>query len=259
MKKTKYLLLFLSLSFQAIAAVPEWGKTGHRTVGEIATNHLHRKALRAVSDLLDGQGLAVVSTYADEIKSDKHYQEFYTWHYVNKPLDTDYRVAEKNPAGDLAKGIEHCLSVIRDKSASRKDRAFYLKMLVHLVGDLHQPLHVGRRADKGGNDVPVRWFYKRTNLHAVWDSKMIGQYEMAYTELAANSHKLSKKEIKQLQQGTVTDWVNETGQLASVVYASAAAEENLSYRYMYDHFDLLRNQLQKGGIRLAKLLNDLFA
>ena len=130
-------------------------------------------------------------------------------------------------------------------------------MLVHFIGDLHQPLHVGRVSDKGGNDFQVNWFNRGTNMHRVWDSQMIDSFNMTYSELASNTDMLSKAQIKELQKGTVVDWVNETKGLAQMVYNSAKSGEKLSYRYMYDHFQTVRNQLQKGGIRLAKVLTDI--
>ena len=152
-----------------------------------------------------------------------------------------------------------CKSVILDESTSKQDKVFYLKLLVHFMGDLHQPMHVGRKEDKGGNTVQVKWFGSGTNLHSVWDSKMIEHYNMTYTELAENANKISKEQVAFLQQGTVVDWVNDTQTYAIKVYASAEVGEKLGYNYMYTNFEMARSQLQKGGIRLAKVLNDLFA
>jgi len=260
MQSFKILLIALgfSVSVQTHAATPGWGKTGHRTVGAIAQQHLAKKTNRAIREILGSASLAMVANFADDIKSDKRYRAFYTQHYVNKPLDVLYHDAAKNPTGDLLTGIEKCIAVLSSKESTKEDRAFYLKMLVHFIGDLHQPLHVGRAEDKGGNSIRLEWFYKKTNLHSVWDSKMIDFYQMSYTELSENATALSKKQVRYLQQGTLEDWVNESGVLAEKVYASAKEGENLKYRYMYDHFGLVRSQLQKGGIRLAKVLNDIF-
>ena len=131
-------------------------------------------------------------------------------------------------------------------------------MLVHLVGDLHQPLHIGQKEDKGGNTVQVQWFGQGTNLHTVWDSKMIEEWNMSYLELANNAKDLSKDEIKAIEKGTVVDWVDEVHEITKEVYKSAKKGENLKYRYSYDHFGTVRTQLQKGGIRLAKILNEIF-
>jgi len=237
---------------------PEWGPTGHRATGKIAENHLTNKALRKIDKLLKGQSLAFVSTYGDEIKSDKRYNEFYSWHYVNMPLDSNYEESEKNPKGDLVTGIHKCISVLKDDNSSEEDKVFYLKLLVHFIGDLHQPMHIGRAEDKGGNTIQVQWFGKGTNLHRVWDENMIEEWKMSYLELADNTEDLSKEQIKSIQNGSIVDWVHDTHELSKTTYASVEVGENLRYRYSYDHFGTVRKQLQKGGIRLAKLLNDIF-
>ena len=124
--------------------------------------------------------------------SDKKFNEFYSWHYVNMDLNQKYSDAEKNPKGDLVTGINKCIQVLKDENSAEEDKVFYLKMLVHFVGDLHQPLHIGQKEDKGGNTIQVQWFGKGTNLHTVWDSKMIEEWNMSYLELAKNSSNLSK-------------------------------------------------------------------
>jgi len=256
--KLVILFLFISISTYATGNTVIWGQTGHRVVGEIAYSHLTNKAKRNIEKLLNGEGLAIISTYADEIKSDKKYREFGTWHYVNFKDGESYETSEKNPKGDLLQGIKKCQEVISNPDASKEEKIFYVKLLVHLLGDLHQPLHIGRSEDRGGNNIKVQWFRGTTNLHSVWDTKMIESYNMTYTELSSNLNKFSKNQRKAIQEGTVLDWVNETRFLTMKVYESAKVDENLSYRYMYENFATVKTQLQKGGLRLAKVLNELF-
>ena len=237
----------------------DWGNTGHRAVGEIAHKHLSKRIQRKIKKLLNGQSLAMVSTYADDIKSDDAYRKYYTWHYVNLNDDETYETSKKNPKGDLVTGIEKCKQVIMDANASKEAKVFHLKMLVHLIGDLHQPMHVGRVSDRGGNDFKVEWFYKKSNMHRVWDSEMLESFNMTYSELAANTDMLSRAQISKIQEGSIVDWVNESKEKAQEIYRSAKPDENLRYRYMYDHFKTVRTQLQKGGIRLAKVLTELFS
>lgn len=248
--------LFLSPS--TLNSAPIWGKTGHRVVGAIAENYLTAKTKRKLAKLLDNRSLAFSSTFADEIKSDDRYDSFYTWHYINMPFTTTYELSEKNPKGDLVSGITFCKNIIQDETSSEDDKSFYLKLLIHLIGDLHQPMHIGLEEDRGGNDIKLQWQFKDTNLHSVWDSKMIDDYGMSYTELADTVDHLSKNEVQEIQEGTVVDWVNETQQLTKKVYGSVKEGDNLRNEYSYLYFDTVRAQLQKGGIRLAKVLNELF-
>lgn len=237
----------------------DWGKTGHRATGEIASHYLTKTAKQKIHDLLNGASLAIVSTYGDEIKSDDRFDKYSPWHYVNLPsLETSYETAKKNPKGDLIQGIRTCISKLENDKTSKEKKIFYLKMLVHFVGDLHQPMHVGLAEDRGGNDIKVEWFWNRSNLHRVWDSEMINGYRMSYTELAENRKELSKKELRAMKKGSVLDWAKESQALAMKIYNDVENGDSLSYEYMYEWFPVVREQLQKGGVRLAAILNKIF-
>ena len=191
------LIAFLSTQF-LYAEGPIWGQTGHRVTGEIAQRYLTRKARKAIDKLLDGESLAEVSNYADDIKSDSRFREYGPWHYVNFPGDKTYREIEPSPAGDIVTGIQRCIEVLENDSSSEADKVFYLKLLIHFVGDLHQPMHIGRAEDRGGNDIQIRWFDQGSNLHRLWDSDMIDHYGMSYTELANKLPEPGKKELQRL-------------------------------------------------------------
>lgn len=130
-------------------------------------------------------------------------------------------------------------------------------MLVHLVGDLHQPLHTGLQEDKGGNAFQVQWFKTGTNLHAVWDTKMIEHFNMSYTQLAKTMPKLTKKQVQTIQAGNAATWMEESRDLVKKIYKTTSKGDALGYAYMYDYFDTLRACLQRAGIRLAGMLNKL--
>jgi len=251
------ILVFLSVQF-SFGNDMIWSKTGHRVVGDVAQEHLSRKAKKAISKILKGQSLAAVSNFGDEIKADRQFRKFSAWHYVNFPADMDYKDVEPSEHGDLVMGINTCISIIKNPNSSEADVAFYLKFLVHLIGDLHQPMHVGRLEDKGGNDIQVQWFGQGSNLHRVWDSNMINDYGMSFTELSDKLPMLSKNQIKELQKGDVYDWVEESQDIANELYDSVTVGEKIGYQYSYKWWGTVENQLQKGGIRLATVLNDIF-
>ena len=260
MKKLLFVLIFVLGSIASHATEEDWGKTGHRATAEIAENHLNKKAKKAIKELLNGHGLAFVANYADDIKSDPDYREYGPWHYVNMaPDQEEYDEALASEDGDLVQAIRKCIDVLKDKRASRDQKQFYLKMLVHFMGDLHQPFHVGRAADKGGNDIQVRWFNDGSNLHRVWDSEMIDFYQMSYTELAQNTRDLSKKQIKSIQSGSLLNWVYESREMVDGLYAEVNSGDKLGYKYMYVNMPTVLRQLQKGGLRLAEVLNDIYS
>lgn len=256
----KNLLLVFALLFSSfLSASEDWGRTGHRATGEVAEEYLSKKAKQKIAQLLDGQSLAFVSTYGDDIKSDPKYREYGPWHYVNlEKGETKYTEEKANPDGDLVMGIRKSIAVLKDPNASKEEKSFYLKMLVHFMGDLHQPLHAGRGEDKGGNDIQVRWFGQGSNLHRVWDSEMINDFQMSFTELAQSTDDLSKKEVQKIASGSVLAWMYESKELSNKVYNSVETGEKLGYEYMYKWFPVVHDQIQKGGIRLAKVLNDIF-
>lgn len=252
-------LLSLFLLFNSTDSLADWGKTGHRTTGEIAQRYLTPQALAMVNELLDNKSLALVSTYADEIKSDTLYRKYGTWHYVNYPFGSDYNVHPKSDKGDLMVGIDTAIQALKDPQRSKEEQAFHLKMLVHFIGDLHQPLHVGISKDRGGNRFQVQWFDEGTNLHRIWDSSLLDYYKMSYTELADTAPYLSQEEIKATASGTHYDWMRESRSLCEDVYAKTKVGANLKWDYAYLYMDTIRMQLQKGGIRLAMILNEVFA
>ena len=258
MKKLQFLILVILFSTIGVNASDDWGKKGHRATGEIAEKYLTKKTKKAIDKLLDGHTIAFVSNYGDEIKSDSKYRSFGPWHYVNFPFDKTYDTHPKSDKGDIIVGINTCIEILKDENSTREDKVFYLKMLIHFMGDLHQPLHNGLAEDKGGNDFQVRWFNEGTNLHVVWDTKMIEGYGMSYTELAESMNPLSKQQLQEIQKGTVLDWMYESKSLCEEVYKSTEIGEKLRYRYSYDYMDTVRFQLQKSGIRLAVILNDIF-
>tara|TARA_R110002012_G_scaffold19465_3_gene70225 strand:+ start:2108 stop:2878 length:771 start_codon:yes stop_codon:yes gene_type:complete len=255
MKKT--LLLLLLFPFIAFGNAI-WGKTGHRVTGQIAEEYLTGKAKRALDNLLDGHSLAFVSTFADDIKADRTYSKYSAWHYVNYPLGMSYKDSEKSEYGDIVMAIEECINKVKDENNTKEDRVFHLKMLIHFVGDLHQPMHASRAEDKGGNNIQVQWFGEGSNLHRVWDKNLIESYGMTYSELAAELIDVDRKERKAIQEGTIYDWVDESHEICAKLYDSVEIGEKLGYRYSYDYNELLFKQLQKGGLRLAKVLNDVF-
>ena len=250
------IIIILANPFHVLA--DDWGKTGHRVVGEIAEKHLSKKAKKSINDLLEGHGLAFVGNFGDDIKSDRKYDSFKPLHYVNFPFGSRYESYPKSEKGDIITAIYDCVKVLKDTESSKKEKVFYLKMLIHYIGDLHQPLHIGIEDDKGGNDFQVRWFGDGTNLHTVWDSKMLDSYNMSYTEVAANTDVLSKAELDTITSGTVLDWMYESRSLCEEIYENSKVGEKLGYNYMYQYMDTVRSQLQKGGVRLASLLNEIY-
>jgi hypothetical protein len=261
MKRTLLLLIgFLTISFSSFAW---WGQTGHRIVGEIADIHLNNKARKAIAEILGNESIAITSNWADFIKSDTSFNFLSPWHYMNVKQGLTQaqfnQVLAQDTVTDAYSRLNFLVAELKNRQLSPDKKKMYLRLLIHIVGDIHQPLHVGRFEDLGGNRVRVLWFGDSTNLHSVWDDKMIESQDLSYTEYVKAINHSTKDQRLQWQQQSMNEWFYESYQLAGKVYNSVTQPyQRLSFRYNYDHIGMLNNQLLKGGIRLAGLLNNIF-
>ena len=254
MKKIALLSIWALISLQSIG----WGATGHRIVGLIAERYLSKKAKKNIELVLKDETLAEVSNYMDFIKSDDAYRHMSPWHYATIPDGTTYENAGTPEQGDVIVTIQRLLQELRSKNFTDEDEAFALKCLVHLVGDVHQPLHVGNGDDRGGNDVKLTYFWENSNLHRVWDSGIIDQQKYSYTEYVNWIDHPSKQEIEVWQSSDVLDWAYESVECRKQCYETLPEDKKLSYRYNYDNIELVNQRLLQAGIRLASLLNELY-
>ena len=250
-------LRFLFYIFLSIISTLNWGSTAHRAMSEVASFYLTENANNKINEILDGETIVTVSTYADDIKSDSRYDRYYNWHFINMELDENYEDTVPSEKGDLFIAINRCLDILESDSATDSERSFYLKLLIHFIGDLHQPMHIGRYEDRGGNRIYVKWFGRNSNLHRVWDSDMINGYNMSYSELAENLPTPEKLEIE-FERDDLIDWVNEVHSYTRKIYNDVSVNDNLGYEYQYENFQTVRDLLLIGGLRLASVLNYLF-
>jgi hypothetical protein len=233
-----------------------WGATGHRATGLIADQYLNAKAKKRLKQILGQESLAMVSTWMDEIRSDSTYNFTTDWHWTTIPDGGKYEDIEANPDGKAVMMIEKFISELKSGKLSVRQQAEYVKMLVHMVGDIHQPLHVGKPGDRGGNDVKVKWAGGDSNLHRVWDSDMIDDTKLSYTEFAQFLGKPNAETIKKWQQTSVRDWTKESMALRPAVYN--IGKGSLGYRYSYVNLPSARERVLQAGIRIAGLLNDIY-
>jgi hypothetical protein len=260
--RSKYLvwLMAVVVSFSMMS----WGFTGHRTIAKIAENHLSIKAQTAIKDLLGDTSLAQISTYADEIRSKPEFKKTSGWHFINLPLGLSYHqfkkevkhLTEENVYGQLQKFENE----LKDPNATRAEKIFALKFIVHLVGDLHQPMHVSRESDQGGNKIQVTYDGKGTNLHSLWDTRLLEHQQLGYDELAAKFDVISKHEEKSWQKDPIIKWAYESYQSSSILYAELETRKDnkIDEAYYNQHIPLVQERIQKAGIRLAGVLNRIY-
>ncbi|MFY0688313.1 MAG: S1/P1 nuclease [Cyclobacteriaceae bacterium] len=250
-------ILLIALAILVVQSAFAWGQTGHRIVGKIAENHLSKKALKHISQILGTESLAEVANYMDFIKSDKQYRHLSPWHYCTIPNGKTYHEAGIPEEGDAIQAIDQFIQELKSKRFSMEDEAFALKCLIHLIGDIHQPLHVGNGIDKGGNDVKVEYFWNSSNLHRVWDSGIIDGQQYAYSEYVDWIDHVEKPKIFEWQNTSILDWANESKSVRAQVY-DFPENGKLNYQYNFNNIALVNQRLRQAGIRLAGVLNDIY-
>jgi S1/P1 Nuclease len=258
-KKIVLICLFFYLPFATIA----WGTEGHRIVGQIAESYLTKRAQKEINNILGTETLAMGSNWADFVKSDSTFNYLYNWHFINlKGGLTENELQaylEKDTATDAYTKINFLVLELKKKDLSRENKILYLRVLVHLVGDIHQPMHTGRPEDLGGNKIKVMWFNESKNLHQVWDDQLILFQQLSYTEYSAAINHTTEQERNEWQHDPVSKWVNQSYRLAEKIYGDIKEpDQKLGYNYNYNYLGILNQQLLKGGVRLAGLLNEIF-
>ena len=252
----KYKVIFILFMFLALQA-SSWGLTGHRVVGQVAEIYLTKKASKEVKKILGTESLADVANWMDFVKSEPKYDFMYNWHFVTIPDGETYETSEKEPKGDVIWALNKSIGELKSDTLTLEEQQHALKSLVHLVGDIHQPLHVGNGMDKGGNDVKIKYFWQNSNLHRIWDSGMIDGQNLSYSEWVLRINHTDKAQVAKWQNDGINVWAMESMAMRPSVY-DIGEQENLTYRYDYDHKAQVDHRLLQAGIRLAGVLNDIF-
>ena len=254
-------ICFLALQHQYVSA---WGLTGHRVIAEIAENHLNKKAKKNIHKIIGNQKLAYWSNWADFIKSDPDpaLNRTGSSHFVNTAANLNYdqfvQALGVSPEHNLYKTYKRIKAEAQQKNGSLKDQQQNLYFLIHILGDAHQPMHVSRAEDLGGNKIEVDFFGKKSNIHRVWDSELVDGEQYSYTEYARVLDIYSPSYYKQYTTTGLEQWLFESHEIANAIYDDVAKNANLRYEYGYKYKYIMENCLLKAGIRLAHELNEIY-
>ncbi len=234
--RLKTFILLLVLVSMWSPGIYAWGSRGHDIIVAIAERHISGKARDKIKCILDGKSMVYYSSWMDNIRGDKQYGARDAWHYANVDEGKSYETMKKNPEGDVYTALTFIIAQLKGGWLDKETETIYFKYMIHLVGDMHCPMHVGHLSDAGGNKTPARWFGAPTNLHAIWDDYLVDNVrKWSYTEWVENIDLLSKDEIEALSRGTIEDWLNETVEICAKVYAETPANANFDY-YMMNSF-----------------------
>ncbi|MBJ2184634.1 MAG: S1/P1 nuclease [Muribaculaceae bacterium] len=245
----------LSLSLAAFG----WGQKGHDTVVYIAENHLTDATKAAVDSLFDGKSPVYWANWLDNASHTPEYAYTKTWHYKNVDADRTYDDMPANPAGDAIGAIKQQIEILSNPATTKPEAQLALKILIHVVGDMHQPMHMGHATDLGGNRTKVKFFGRDTNLHSILDSNLVeSAHKWSYTEWQQQLDRLSPEEEVLVVQGTVDDWGRETIEITRDVYNFFQPGLNVSYDQVAYWAPTIEQQLLRGGLRLAHVLNTIY-
>lgn len=253
MKKLNAITIAILLTLKSFASFG-WGAFGHRLVGEIAKVYVNKSALDSVQKFLGETTWADASVWMDEIRSNRFYDYLKPMHYINVEEGKSYvKLNDDNIINELEKVIKE----LKNKDKLSKDEINQdLKILFHLIGDLHQPLHVGYGIDKGGNTIDVDFLGESTNLHRVWDTQIIEHQKSFKAELIEMSKHLTNEEIKKQKIVDVIGWMNDSRSYLPQVYAFKKGM--IDEQYISSVTPIMEKQILYAGIRLAGVLNYIF-
>ena len=253
--------LFLGLARPALA----WGRMAHCASARLAEARLSPQAKAIIRDLLEpGESLADASTWADE--NSREIRGSAGWHFVNVPVSAQhYDPRDCRRGGCVVSKIAEFRGALLDPHASRSRRRMALRFYVHLVQDLHQPMHVADRNDRGGNNLQLRYGrYDNTNLHQVWDSGLLYQGFRNETELARELEDLAHQpESANWLKGRIEDWADESLEVGRRAYLMPGSNrtlrsgDSLGREYERANLPLVTERVARSGVRLAFLLNEI--
>ena len=248
--------------FLPVSYTYAYGSLGHEIVGAVATTYLCPKAAAEVQRLLDGDSLGRASRWPDWIRKEPQWRKSRPWHFINVPDDGRITDVTGQPAGDVIWAIRTFADNLAEQNLSTAKRAEALRFLAHFIADVHQPLHVGRYTDRGGNKITVMVAGRKSNLHKFWDAQQLLKLDreiQGYDAAGqvASIRALADDRVAELQSVGVLDWARESKALRPTVYAFGESGE-LDAQYSVAALEITRLRLAAAGVRLAGALNEIF-
>lgn len=255
MKKLIFSLIMAAGTLSAFG----WGQKGHDATAYIAEQHLTPAALDSVAALFDGKSMVYWASWLDNASHTPEYAYSRTWHYKNIDAGVPYEKAKLNPDGDVVTAVREQIAILSDPVSTRSQKVLALKILVHCVGDMHQPMHMGHESDRGANYVKVKMFDKDSNLHSIWDSAMMNSaHAWSYSEWQQQLDRATPEEQAEIVKGNIDDWAKETYGIATRVYDYFPDGKKVSYNEVAAWTPIIEQQILRGGLRLAEVLNSIF-
>lgn len=259
MKKIIIAVLLFTIAIPIPSAFA-WGQEGHRIIGQIAYNHLNKKAKKKVNQILGEKGLIFWANWADEIKSDTIYPDSYDWHFqdLNAGMTEAELLSTLTNYPTEGGNLWRVMDSLTAKLAQNPTDFDALRFLIHLAGDRFCPMHTAHLDDLGGNKIKLQWFGQNSNLHRVWDTDLIAARGYSYSEYAEYLELHFSYEQKKIEKMSAETWLIHNYNLCNEIYSYHETWDGNTYHYIYHFAPLMEWQLYAAGIRLAQLLNEIY-
>lgn len=258
--KTRLLLstLLFVLIFAPLQEVSSWGRVGHFITGEIAEAHMTDHAKAELQRVLGDMTMHEATVWMDQVRRTDEYSHTASWHWVTIPDGQTYEEAEKNPDGDIVEALERKITKLKEGGLSEDEERDAVLMVIHMIGDIHQPLHVGNGEDLGGNRVGINYMGRSTNLHSLWDTQMIVSWGFGPEEFAEGINLAPDELVAEWQNSTVRDWAVESVSYREDVY-DVPDDYVVGWEYRNKNFHIVEKRLLQSGVRIAGVLNEIFS
>lgn len=232
-----------------------WGPKGQEITVAVAEQYLTPNARQKIKDLVGvNQTLSRFSTWADQARNSDEWNYTGSWHFINVDDSGNYDHGTDQTPDDILNAIQYSIVKIRSQ-APQAEKLTWLKFLIHLIGDLHQPMHVGRPQDRGGNSTNIK-YGKVMNLHYLWDSAFIEKRSLSvqnYVQKLKSENRPMTELSTFFSPETV---INENFYMRKFLYSFQNGVIDNSYENQA--FVIIDERLWTGGLRLASLLNSIF-
>ena len=241
-----------------------FGIDGHRIIVTIAEDHLSDKTAAALAQISGGKPLAELALWPDQIRGQQKWSHTKHWHYINIKDQERFADLRRSRKGDVLSSLNESYKQLKDPRTESQQRREALAFFMHMAGDIHQPLHVGRYSDLGGNRISIKWLgkNKRLNLHWVWDSGLIQDEQLTVDQYSALINTTTAQQRRNWQTDSFLDWAAESKILRAQVYEFGQPEQKgpvtIDQHYIDRTKPLIKKRLLMAGIRLAGCLNRIF-
>lgn len=253
----RVVIILIMLLFRFSPTVYAWGKTGHDAVAYIAECNLSPEAKKTIEKYLN-HSIVYYASWMDEYRSTPEYKHTSVWHGAAVDENLHYTDAVRRKKGDVVCELENAIKLLRNyKNLNDSIVALNLKYIIHMVGDMHCPVHIQYPNLQMKYSITLNG--KKYSYHNVWDTQIIElSHRWGYMEWRHQLDRCSSTEKQRLSGGTPRDWFHESAVDCRVIYDMAPANSIQGKDFLNAAHPLAERQILKAGYRLAKILNDLF-